>query len=265
MKLLVPFGCIFLLFTLASSLYGEIYAWTDVHGIMHFTNYYPPPQAELFIRDVKPRRDEVKDDQNVKEEPEQPVLERHEIQEDIDRKLDETIRRMEDLERDLKDAEILNQGLKRKLIVANERADAALAYAEDLEYSFRDITTLPSSSTYYANTFYPYPIFYSYGYFYKVHKPRFKYERFYSKRHSTERYEKKYPKKSYHRSITGRSHFSKRHSVGIRQGRHSGGHITKSQGVGARHKRQLGSRNFRKSYRAGVRSSARFGHRYFRR
>ena len=243
MKLLVIFGSIFLLFIFVSSLYGEIYSWTDTNGIMHFTNYDPPPHAKIFIKDVKSQRHEVKDDQNVKETSEQPALERHEIQEDVEAKFDETIRGIEDLERDLEDAEVMNQGLKRKLIVANQKADAALAYAEDLEYNLREVTSVDSSGTYYVNAFYHFPVVYWYGYPYNVHRLRFEHNRFYARRASIGRYPHQSPKRSHHGSFIGRTHNGKPHRAVTRRNS------------------QLGSRHVGKSYRISVRSNARFGHR----
>jgi hypothetical protein len=258
MRFLVIFGCIFLFFALASPLYGEIYGWTDAKGIMHFTNYHPPPQAKLLIKDVRPPRHEAED--------EQPAAERRDIQEDADEKLDETIRRIEDFERDLVDAEILNLGLQRKLIEANQKADAALAYAEELEYNVREAETLPYSNSLYRNALYRYPIRYRYGYAYTIHKSRFKHKRYYTKRHSIGRHYKKSPKRSHHKSVINKSRFSISHSVGILNTYQLGSrHISKPRSVGVRHKRQLGSRQVRKSHRVGVRSNARLGRRNIRR
>jgi len=254
MKYYVIFGCMFLFFALASPLYGEIFGWTDAKGIMHFTNYHPPPQAKLLIKDVRPPRHEAED--------EQPSVERREIQEDVYEKLDETIRRIEDFERDLVDAEILNQGLKRKLIEANQKADAALAYAEELEYNVREAETLPYSNTLYRNALYRYPIRYRYGYAYTIHRPRFKHKRYYTKRHSIGRHYKKSPKRSHHKSAINKSRFSLSRSVGIHNTHHRGSrYISKPRSVGAHQKRQLGSRQVRQTHRVGVRSKARLGHR----
>ena len=161
MRFFIIFGFIFLLCALASPLYGEIYSWTDAKGIMHFTNYNPPFQAKLLIKDVRPPRHEAED--------EQPAAELRKIQEDVDEKFDETIRRIEDFERNLEDAEILNQSLTRKLIDANQKADAALDYAEELEYNVREAAPLPYSNTLYRNALYRFPIRYRYGYSYTIH------------------------------------------------------------------------------------------------
>jgi ubiquitin-protein ligase len=228
----------FLLCALASPVYGEIYAWTDAKGIMHFTNYNPPFQAKLLIKDVRPPRHEAED--------EQPAAELRKIQEDVDEKLDETMRRIEDFERNLEDAEILNQSLTRKLIVANQQADAALAYAEELEYKVHEVATLPYSNTLYLNAIYRYPIRYRSRYPIIIPKSRIQHKRFHTKRYSIGRHYKKSTKRSHHRSLTVRTHISKTRSVGVR------------------HKRQLGSRQARKSHRVGVRSNARLGHRNFR-
>ncbi len=266
MKLLVLIGCIFLLCALASPLYGEIYSWTDAKGIMHFTNYHPPPQAKLFIKDVRPPRHETDADQNLKVDAGQPTTEKREIREYVEEKLEDTVRRIEDFEQNLEDAEILNLGLQRKLIVANQKADAALAYAEELEYRISEATTPPYTSTLYRNAHYRYPIRYRYGYSYTIHKPRFRHKRFSIKRHSTGRHFKKSPKRSHHKNVINKSRFSIPRSVGIHNTQKLGSrHISKPRSVGVHHKRHLSSRHVRKSTRVGVRSNARFGHRNVRR
>jgi hypothetical protein len=265
MKFFIIFGCIFLLCALASPVHGEIYAWTDAKGIMHFTNYHPPPQAKLLIKDVRPSRPETEVDQQVKAEPEQPAVEGPEIQEYFEEKLDETIRRIEDFERDLEDAEILNQGLKRKLIVANQKADAALVYAEELESKVLDAASPSYSNTLYRNALYRYPVRYRYGYAYTIHKSGFRHKRFHTKRHSIGRHHKQFSKRSHRKSVINKSRFSIPRSVGIHNTRQLGSrHISKPRSVGVHHKRQLGSRHVRKSHRIGVRSTARFGHRNLR-
>ena len=256
MRFFIIFGCIFLLCALASPLYGEIYGWTDAKGIMHFTNYNPPSQAKLLIKDVRPRHEA---------EPEQPAAERREIEEEVEEKLDETIRRIENFERNLEEAEILNQGLRRRLIEANQRADAALAYAEELEYNVREAATLPYSNTLYRNALYRFPIRYRDGYSYTIHKSRYRHKRFYTKRHSTGRHYKKFPKRSSHKSAINKSRFSiPRHVGGINTHQLGSRHISKPRSVGIQHNRQLGSRHVIKSHRVGVRSNARSGHRNIR-
>jgi hypothetical protein len=258
MRFFIIFGFIFLLCALASPLYGEIYSWTDAKGIMHFTNYHPPPQAKLLIKDVRPPRHEAED--------EQPAAELRKIQEDVDEKLDETMRRIEDFERNLEDAEILNQSLTRKLIVANQQADAALAYAEELEYKVHEVATLPYSNTLYLNAIYRYPIRYRSRYPVIIHKSRFQHKRFQTKRHSPGRHYKKSPKRSHRKSAINKSRFSiTRHVGGINTHQLGSRHISKPRSVGVHQKRQLGSRHVRKSSRVGVRSNARLGQRNFRR
>jgi hypothetical protein len=265
MKYLVIFCCIFLLCALASPVHGEIYAWTDAKGIMHFTNYHPPPQAKLFKKDVRPPSPETEVDQQVKAEAEQPAAERAEIHEYFEEKLDETVRRIEDFERNLEEAEILNRGLTRKLIQANQRADSALAYAEELEYKVREAATLPYSNTLNRSALYRYPTRYRYGYAYTIHKSGFKNKRFHSKRHSIGRHHKQFSKKSHRRSIINKSRFSIQRGVGIHNTHQIGSrHFSKPRSAGGHQKRQFGSSHVRKSHRVGFRSSDRVGHRNFR-
>lgn len=247
MKFYVIFGCIFLIFALASPLYGEIYSWTDAMGVMHFTNYHPPPQARLFVKDVRPPRHEAEVGQNLKVEPEQPAAERRDIQEDFEEKLEGAIRRIEEFERTLENTEVQNLGLERELLVANQKAEAALAYAEELEYKIREVRSPPYSDTVYLNSIYRYPIRYKYRHPVKIHKPRIRNNRFHIKRHSIGRHFNKSPKRFHHKTLTGRTHFSIPHGVGIQ------------------HKRQLGSRHVSKSRGFGVRSNARFSRRHSRR
>ncbi len=247
MKFLVIFGCIFLLCALASPLYGEIFSWTDAKGVMHFTNYHPPPQARLFIKDMERPHHEVEIGQKLKVEPERPAAERREIQEDVEEKLEEVIGRIEDFERNLENAEFRNLGLERQLQVANQKAESALVYAEELEAQIREVRSPPYSDTLYRNALYYYPVRYKYRHPVKIHKSRIQFKRFHTKRHSIGRDFKKSPKRFHHKILIGKSRFSIPHSFGVLNNRHLGSrHVTKLHGIGVRSNVRFGHRHFRK-------------------
>jgi len=50
MTVLKIFLCITVGCFVASSLYADIYEWTDENGVKHYTNYAPPPEANVLIK-----------------------------------------------------------------------------------------------------------------------------------------------------------------------------------------------------------------------
>ncbi len=57
MKLLAIFSSILFVCFCTSTSSANIYSWVDENGIMHFTNYSPPPGAKLVVKDIPiPRR-----------------------------------------------------------------------------------------------------------------------------------------------------------------------------------------------------------------
>lgn len=191
---------------------------------MHFTNYNPPPEARVLIKDINRPSHEVETDQKIQVKSGQPSAEQREIQEDFEEKLDEANRRIEEFERSLEDAEVLNQSLERKLRAANQKAEEAFEYAEELGDKIRERTSLPSSNDDYFRTVGYYPISIGYRYPHKVYKPRFRHKR------------------SPYKGFLGQTRFGKPHSVGFL------------------HKRPFGSKHVGKSPGIGVRLNARFGH-----
>jgi hypothetical protein len=50
MTVLKIFLCITVGCFVTSSLYADIYEWTDENGVKHYTNYAPPPEANVLIK-----------------------------------------------------------------------------------------------------------------------------------------------------------------------------------------------------------------------
>lgn len=221
----VTLGFCLLFLALASPLYGAIYSWTDENGIMHFTNYNPPPEARVFIKDIKRPRHEEETDQANQIKPGQSSSKQLEIQENLEEKLDEANQRIDEFARSLEDAEVLNQSLERKLRAANQKAEEALEYAEELGDKIREITSPPSSEYDYFRTVGYYPISIGYRYPYKVHKPRFRHKR------------------SHQKGFIGQKLFTIPHGVGLLQKRSFGStHVGKSPGIGVRLNTRFGHR-----------------------
>lgn len=247
-KCLAILGCIFLFCALTSPIYGEIYSWTDAKGVLHFTNYHPPPEAKVFIRDIERPLSNVEVDESLSVGSENPAMERSENPENVEEKVDDVIGRMEKFERTLVDTQVQNIiTIERELREANRKAEEALAYAEDLENQIRDITYTPTADYDYLRIYRFYPYRYKYRYPYKIHRPRYKQKRFYPKRRTIGRHFNKDPKSVYHKSTNGRKGCSTKQSVGFL------------------HTQHLSSRHVKKSHRIGARSNTRPNNRHFRR
>ncbi len=73
---------------------ADIYSWTDANGVIHFTNYAPPPQAEYYMQ-------EHKFTEAPESEPADSVAERKDALqkqlEDANRKLEKALDKVADL------------------------------------------------------------------------------------------------------------------------------------------------------------------------
>jgi hypothetical protein len=61
MKVLKIFLCIIAVCFVASSLYADIYEWTDEDGVKHYTNYAPPLEAKILMKTEELPYDEAAD------------------------------------------------------------------------------------------------------------------------------------------------------------------------------------------------------------
>jgi hypothetical protein len=90
-------------FFIASSLFADIYEWTDANGVRHFTNYAPPDNAKLLMKTEAVPYDEVADIQRMEtERQDQLAFERQEIAEreaELEWKVAEVERRLAALDR----------------------------------------------------------------------------------------------------------------------------------------------------------------------
>ena len=90
-------------FFIASSLFADIYEWTDANGVKHFTNYAPPDNAKLLMKTEAVPYDEAADIERMEtEQQDQLELERQEIAEreaELERKVAEAERRLAALDR----------------------------------------------------------------------------------------------------------------------------------------------------------------------
>ena len=108
--LYIAAGCVF-----SSSLYADIYKWTDKDGVTHYTNYAPPPEAKIIMKTEEQPYDEAADRARLEAEREEQLeltrlelanreaeLERREAQAeqrlaDAGRQAEETLREAEKL------------------------------------------------------------------------------------------------------------------------------------------------------------------------
>jgi vacuolar-type H+-ATPase subunit I/STV1 len=112
MKLLTIFTTIFLICFSTSTPSANIYSWIDENGVTHFTNYSPPPEARIVVKDI-----EIPRNTDTEPETEQDLIEAK-------------IESNSQLEEGLEKAKALVEGLEDRLIEANRRADEALKKAE---------------------------------------------------------------------------------------------------------------------------------------
>ena len=64
--LYITMGCF-----IASSLFADIYEWTDEEGVKHYTNYAPPPEAKILMKTQEVPYDEAADRARMEAEREE--------------------------------------------------------------------------------------------------------------------------------------------------------------------------------------------------
>jgi hypothetical protein len=65
--------CVILGCFIASSLYADIYEWTDEEGVKHYTNYAPPPEAKILMKTQEVPYDEAADRARMEAEREEQL------------------------------------------------------------------------------------------------------------------------------------------------------------------------------------------------
>ncbi len=73
MTALKLFLCITVGCFVGSSLYADIYKWTDEDGVKHFTNYAPPPEASIMMKTEELPYDEAADHARLEAEREEQL------------------------------------------------------------------------------------------------------------------------------------------------------------------------------------------------
>ena len=176
-----------------STVNADIYAWTDENGVRHFTNYAPPPQANIIMKTKELPYDELADKERM----------------DTERQDQLTAALQEIAEKEARLAE-MQLAAEKRLETANRKAQEALEQAESLldqaQYE---------SSDYYGGG-YQY-----YGYYpYKRRHKRSIYNRWYYRNHHSS-YHKKSHLKHRHKSYYNTEHRrKKRHHHEYRRGEH---------------------------------------------
>ena len=109
----ITVGCFF-----TTSLYADIYEWTDEDGVKHFTNYAPAPEAKIMMKTEELPYDEAADRARLEAEREEQLeltrLELAERKAELERRELETEQRLAEADRQaeemLREAEkILNE------------------------------------------------------------------------------------------------------------------------------------------------------------
>ena len=217
--LCITVGCF-----VATSLYADIYEWTDEEGVKHYTNYAPPPEAKILMKTQEVPYDEAADRARMEAEREEQLelarLELAERKAELEWREAQTEQRLAEAGRQAE--ETLREAEKILDEARNERYDNG-------NYGYSD---------YYRGG---YPYHYKNRYYYRnetasihytrqPHSDHFKRYR-YKKHHLNHYYGKKHTRKPTHRPDYGlRSHkpphrgqFSNRSSIRSHASRgHSG-------------------------------------------
>lgn len=266
MKILRILSALFFISLWASMAYANIYSWTDENGVTHFTNYNPPAEARIVVKDVViPRGEATEKEARANEEPVgKPSESERDLEErglDLERKLEGSLERAEDLVENLetrlieanrraRQAEALARDVERRVFEANREAEDAIRNAEALAEE-----PYPAEPDYYSRLTYPYA--YGYG-FVSIHRPAFHYKRHFSKpyfrrHHLGFHYKHRFTRprfKKHHSSLHPKRHFSR-------------SHFTKHHG-GLHHKRHFSGAHFSRRH-SGFHLKVHFGGRHSRR
>ena len=219
-------------FFIASSLFADIYEWTDANGVKYFTNYAPPDNAKLLMKTEEVPYDEAADIERMEaEQQDQLELERQEIAE-----------REAELERKLAEAE-------RRLAALDRQAESIEREAEEWSDGSADDAYIDSDYGSYGY----YPGYYTYPrkqrWYYRGHSGGIYYHKPYYKSHHRYRHYKNNYYGNHKKRFVKNKHFPKRHFRSYSKQRHVKHHY-RSQGrrhYGRSHFNQgrIGSGRFR--------------------
>ena len=129
MKMLTIFGVFVFVSLWASAASGEVYSWTDEDGVVHFTNFAPPPQAQLIIEDEE--GDEAPGAAPQASPREGAIASEGGQRNAEEDRLERTEARVEELEQNLNQAQEKAEALEASLAEANRRAQEAQRIAEE--------------------------------------------------------------------------------------------------------------------------------------
>jgi hypothetical protein len=87
MKKLSIFGAFIFALLWVSTASAAIYTWTDENGVVHFTNYSPPPQAQVIVKDI-PGKDRQGADSALEKSVEERLKRAEERADDLEEDLD---------------------------------------------------------------------------------------------------------------------------------------------------------------------------------
>jgi len=202
-------------FFIASSLFADIYEWTDANGVKYFTNYAPPDNAKLLMKTEEVPYDEAADIERMEtEQQDQLELERQEIAE-----------REAELERKVAEAD-------RRLTALHRQAERIEREAEEWPDEAADDAYIDSSYDSYGSYGY-YPGYYTYPrkqrWYYRGNYGGIYYQKPYFKSHHRYRHSKKKYYGHHKKRFVKNKHFPTRHFRSHPKQRH-GKHHYRSQG-----------------------------------
>jgi hypothetical protein len=216
-------------FLIASSLFADIYEWTDENGVKHFTNYAPPNNAKLIMKTETVPYDEAADIERIEtEQQNQLALERQEIAE-----------REAELERKLAEAE-------RRLAALDRQAERIEREAEEWSDEAGDDDYIDSSYGYYPG-YYTFPR--KQRWYYRGNYGGIYYKKPHYKRHHRYRHYKKNYYGHHKKRFIKNKHFPKRHIRShskLRHGKHHyRSHRTRHHGWSHFNRGRIGSGRLR--------------------
>jgi hypothetical protein len=202
-------------FFIASSLFADIYEWTDASGVRHFTNYAPPDNAKLLMKTEAVPYDEAADIERMEtEQQNQLELERQEIDE-----------REAQLEGKVAEAE-------RRLAVLDQKAERIEREAEEWSDESANDADIDSSYDSYGSYGY-FPGYYTYPrkqrWYYRGHSGGIYYQKPHYKRYNRYHHYKKNDYGHHKNRFVKNKHFPKYHFRSHSKQRH-GKHNYRFQG-----------------------------------
>ncbi len=178
MRRLLIFTASILLCCVYSTASADIYAWVDENGVRHFTNYAPPPQAEVIMKTEELPYDEQADNERLETER-------------LDQ-LTDALQAVAEKEAQLAEMQL---AAEKRIESANRKAQEALEQAESLLNQAQYESDDHGSSGYGTYGYYPYKRSYNHSIYnrwyyrnsgsiyHKKHHQKYRHKHYYKKKY----------------------------------------------------------------------------------